>query len=226
MCMGLNHVKALELVLNSGKYLITGDTVFENIPDIFDTHEELESAFFHTSREVIDDGIDMIFEEKRYSPKELRTILADNWTGYEELRMEVINTFERFGQDAPEVDSVADRIAADFAAFEGRVTAFGGRFMPMIFGVTTGLLERKGPRTGSSPSGRLSGEIIAQSLQPGTAGLQSSPTEVLRSASVMDFTVFPGGISNVQNFDPSLVQGEAGVKLIRQLIRGYFRLGG
>ena len=69
-------------------------------------------------------------------------------------------------------------------------------------------------------------EIAAQSLQPSAAGPQGTPTEVLKSAAVIDFSQFSGGVSNVQNFDPGLVQGEEGITTIRQLISGYFGLGG
>lgn len=288
MCMGLNHLKILELVLNRGRCLVTGERVWHDVPGEYESYDALEREFLARIELVVSRGVDIIredelcepsirprpwltvlshggledgrdltagqpkydlvgvtmdgvadvanslyaidrlvFRENRLSLDELRSVLIDNWETHESLRAEVVHTFPRFGQDIAEVDSIAARVAEHYARrFDGRSTAYDGPFLPMIFGVTTGLLLGRGPKTGAGASGRRCGEVLSQSLQPSSTGRHGSPTEVLRSAAAVDNSAFPGGISNVQNFDPTLVQGEWGVRNIRNLIRGFFSLGG
>lgn len=169
----------------------------------------------------------LVFEEQICSFDQIREILVSDWRGYESLRRRVIHDFPRYGADHHEVDGLAARIAAHYAlCFDHEQTAYGGRFHPMIFGVTTGLLTGRGRKTGATVSGRRAGTIIAQSLQPSATGPQGSPTEVLRSAAAIDFRRFPGGVSNVQSFDPALFAGSPGDGLVCDLIAGYFDLGG
>jgi formate C-acetyltransferase len=64
------------------------------------------------------------------------------------------------------------------------------------------------------------------SLQPSPAGPRGGPTALLRSAAAFDARQFPGGISNVQEFDPTLFTGEDGLTRLVELVRGFFDLGG
>jgi formate C-acetyltransferase len=96
----------------------------------------------------------------------------------------------------------------------------------MIFGVSTSLIYGRAPKTGATPSGRCRGETLAMSFQPSPAGPQGCATAMLRSITAIDFLKFPGGVSNVQEIDPSLVQGEDGMQRLVNLIRGFFDLGG
>jgi formate C-acetyltransferase len=169
----------------------------------------------------------LVFEEERLTLNQLREILRNDWQGHEVLRRQVLNHLPRFGQDRPEVDRIARRETDHFAAcFEDKRTFFGGRFWPMVFGVSTDLLYEKAPKTGAGPSGRRSGEMLAMSFQPSPGGPQGSTTELLRSVAAIDFFAYPGGVSNVQEVDPSLVSGEAGLDRLCRLIEGFFDLGG
>jgi formate C-acetyltransferase len=180
----------------------------------------------------------LVYEERTNGPRhltldELRTALSANWEGgdgkgsYEALRQYVLHRFPRFGQDDPSLNALTRTEAAHYAAcFEGHKTYYGGPFMPMIFGVATSILYGRAPKTGATPSGRKRGEMLAQSLQPCSAGAQGCATELLRACAAIDFYDYAGGISNVQECDPSLVQGEEGLDRLTDLIRGFFELGG
>jgi formate C-acetyltransferase len=288
MCMGLNLPKVLELVLNEGRCLVTGDTVWDDVPASFGSYEALVAEYRRRVADIVDLGVEIIredeciehqvfprpwltllsrggidagvdvtagqpkydpvgvtldgladisnslyavkhlvYETSRVSLDELRRILAADWEGYETLRQYVLNRLPRFGQDDPRVNAIAREEAAHFAAsFEPHRTYYGGRFWPMIFGVASGLLYGKSPKTGATPSGRKGDAMLAMSLQPSPAGPQGCMTEVLCAAAAVDGLDFPGGISNVQECDPSLVAGDAGLDRLENLIKGFFRLGG
>ena len=288
MCMGLNLVKVLELVLNGGCCLVTGEGVFDAVPQRFDSFDDLLDEYHRRVRGVVDvaveiiraderlehtvtprpyltvlsrggieSGVDMtagqpkydpvgvtldgladvvnslyavkvlVYERKRLTLDELRRILRADWEGSAPLRRYVINRLPRFGQDDARINEIARAVAAHYAAcFAGRRTLYGGPFCPMIFGVSTSLIHHHAPNTGATPSGRRRGEGLAMSLQPSSAGPRGPTTAVLRSAAAVDFRDFAGGVSNVQECDPSLVAGPDGLDRLVNLIRGFFSLGG
>lgn len=288
MCMGLSATKVLELVLNQGRCLVTGDQVWDDAPSSFGSFGELLDEHRRRVRQIVDTGIDIIredeqlepdhrprpwltvlshggveaaldltagqpkydavgvthdgfadvvnslyavrrvvFEEQRLSLDELRKALRVDWDGHEPLRQYVVNHLPRFGQGDLEINELARSEAAHYAdCFERHETHYGGRFWPMVFGVTTALEQNKLPKTGATASGRRCGESLAPSLQPSLAGPQGSPTSLLRSIAAIDYEEFPGGISNVQELDPSLVEGGEGLTLLSELIRTFFDLGG
>jgi formate C-acetyltransferase len=170
---------------------------------------------------------DLVFEERRISLEELRRVLRDDWRGHDRLRRYVLERLPRFGQGNSAVDEIARGEAAHYArCWDGRHTFYGGSFWPMVFGVSTSLHAHEAPRTGAMPSGRQQGDALSMSLQPSPAGGRGAPTELLRSAAAFDSREFPGGISNVQEFDPTLFRGERGLGRLEELVRAFFDLGG
>ena len=288
MGMGLNLPKVLELVLNRGRCLTTGETVWADVPETFETFEDLMAEYHRRVREIVDlgvaiirkdeelesqiyprpwltvlsrggieDAVDMtagqpkydpvgvtldgvadianslyavkklVYEDGRVTMAQLHEILQANWESYEGLRQYAINRLSRFGQDDPEVNAIARGETDHYAdCFEGHETRYGGRFWPMIFGVSTSLIHGREPRTGATPSGRRRGETLAMSFQPSPAGPQGCTTALFRSVATIDFRKYPGGVSNVQEVDPSLVMGEEGLDRLVDLIQGFFELGG
>lgn len=288
MCMGMNHLKVLELVLNRGTCLVTGDSVWTDVPETYQTYDELINVYHAKIREIvslgaaiinederlepavrprpwltvlsrngIDDGRDMtagqpkydpvgvtmngiadianslyavrklVFDERSLTLEKLRQILKDNFAGHEDLWKLIVNGMPRYGQDVDQINKiVAEETRVYALAFQNLRTEYGGRFMPMIFGVITGLMNGPGPKTGASVSGRLAGEAPAQSLQPSPIGPRGGATEILRSAAAIDYRLFPGGVSNVQDFDPVIASGEEGIVTLKSLIEGFFALGG
>jgi formate C-acetyltransferase len=288
MSMGLNLPKVLELVLNGGQCQVTGDPVWEDVPEEFENFDALMCEYRKRvsqilelgmeiiradeesepdvrprpwltvlSRGGIEDAVDltagqpkydpvgvtldgvadivnslfavkkMVFDDGRVTLDILREALQANWEGHEGLRQFAINRLPRFGQDDPEINAIARAETDHYAAcFDGQKTFYGGPFWPMIFGVSTGLIYGRSPKTGATPSGRRLGETLAMSFQPSSAGPQGCATAMLQSITSINFLKFPGGVSNVQEIDPSLVQGEKGLDRLTDLIQGFFKLGG
>jgi pyruvate-formate lyase len=288
MGMSMNLPKVLELTLNRGQCLVTGETVWDDVPAQFETWDGLLQEYRERVRQIIalgaeiirederiestllprpwltvlsrggiKSGVDMTagqpkydavgvtldgiadivnslyvikklaYDEQRLPLDGLRDILRADWAGHEPLRQYVLQRLPRYGQDDPAISALAREEAAHYArCFESERTYYGGRFWPMIFGVSPSLLHHASPKTGATASGRRRGEMLAQSLQPSPAGPQGCTTALLRAVTEIDFSDFPGGISNVQECDPSLVQGEAGLDRLVDLLRGFFELGG
>jgi formate C-acetyltransferase len=68
MCMGLNLPKVLELTLNCGRCTVTGDQVWVDAPETFDTYEDLLAEVHARVRQVIELGIEIIREDERLEP--------------------------------------------------------------------------------------------------------------------------------------------------------------
>jgi len=157
----------------------------------------------------------------------LRQVLRNDFEGQESLRQYLIAHLPRFGQDRAEVDALAAEEARFYAdCWQEHRTYYGDRFWPMIFGVSTQLNTQVAPKTGATPSGRRTGEELSMTLQPSPAGPRGPITAVLRSCAVIDFTRFPGGVSNVQEFDPTHFDGPSGIDRLVQVFQGFFDLGG
>ena len=288
MGFGLNARKVLELVVNQGRCLVTGDTVWDDMPDDFPSYEALHEEYRRRIARVIAEGVPVIQADERREPEifprpwltilsrggleagvdltagqpkynpvgvtldgvgdlanslvairrlvyderkvalaELRDILRADWEGHEPLRQYALNRVPRFGQDDEETNRAAADEAAWFAScFEPYRTFYGDRFWPMIFGVSSAFVTNQERKTGASAAGRRCGQALAASLQPNPAGPQGPTTAVLRSATSIDYTAFPGGISNVQECDPSLFEGPDGLARLESMIRGFLELGG
>ncbi|OGV75759.1 MAG: hypothetical protein A3K19_03000 [Lentisphaerae bacterium RIFOXYB12_FULL_65_16] len=65
MGFGLNLVKILELVLNRGQCLVTGEQLWTDVPDTFASFADLQRAYHDKVRSVIDTGVGIIREDER-----------------------------------------------------------------------------------------------------------------------------------------------------------------
>ncbi|MFO7957549.1 MAG: pyruvate formate lyase family protein [Candidatus Brocadiia bacterium] len=68
MCMGLNLPKVLELTLNRGRCLVTGDVVWDDVPEHFPTFEDLLAEYRRRVQGVVERGIRIIREDERIEP--------------------------------------------------------------------------------------------------------------------------------------------------------------
>ena len=98
----------------------------------------------------------MVFEEGRYSLKELNDFLEANWRGYEEQRDYILNNGRYFGNDDDYVDLLVNKICASVKQFAERYTPYrGGRY---LFGTLTGYELAHivfGGNSGASVDGRI-----------------------------------------------------------------------
>ncbi|MBT4823463.1 MAG: hypothetical protein HON70_47615 [Lentisphaerae bacterium] len=288
MCMGMNLAKLVELTIHGGRCPLTGETVFEDVPDDFATFEDFRRSYHGLVRRVVDVGVEIIrederlepihdprpaltmltygciddprdvtgglpqydpvgvtlseiattvnslqalrtivFERRQHSVAEFRQILLADWEGHEALRRQAIEQFPRFGQDDPSIATLTREEAAHYATcFEPHRTTYGGRFWPMIFGVSTGMQRGIWPKVGALPSGKLSRGPMAYSLQPEPSSPHGAITAVLNSCAAIDYLDYPGGTSNVQDCTADLFAGDNGLDRMVAVLRAYFDAGG
>lgn len=167
----------------------------------------------------------LVFTEKRFSFAELREILQNDWQGQEKLRLEVLASPEKYGNNIDSVDAIAVELA-DFTAAQinGRANGRGGIFKSANFTIDT--CFPNGKKTMATPDGRHTGEPNSKNLCAVTAMDKNGITALIQSVTKMDHSDFPNG--SVLDFvlHPSAVSGEDGLEAFYGILMTYFHKGG
>ena len=125
----------------------------------------------------------LIYDEKKYTMKQLMDALKANWEGYEEMRKD-FKAAPKWGND----DEYADTIIKDFyediigGVMAKIINYSGGPVLPV--GQAVGLYMEIGSRTGPTPDGRYGGEAADDGgISPYMGTDTKGPTAVLKSVS-------------------------------------------
>jgi formate C-acetyltransferase len=166
-----------------------------------------------------------VFEEKRFSISELLDALATDYTGQEPMRQYLLNRIPKWGNSSSAVDSLAVRIAEEYAAnIHSRQNARGGPFQAALFTLTHRI--ELGRHTGALPDGRKAGTSLAPSINPMPGMDTHGVTGLIGSASKLDFTETPNGSVLDITLHPSSLKGQEGLAAFIALIKTYFARGG
>ena len=137
-----------------------------------------------------------VYDEKYVDMNKLITALKADWAGCEALRGYIIKNGHFFGNGDGAVDSLLNRLIADFDAIANkRQPKKGGRY---VFGCYTGYNASHitmGQRTMATPDGRHSGDpfTAAISAQPGYD--KNGVTAFLKSASGLNYDILCGPLA-------------------------------
>lgn len=166
-----------------------------------------------------------VYDEKRLTLTELRELLQQNWEGHEDLRIQILNEKNRYGNGLTEPDNTARDIYAHLAALiVGRKNKIGGVYRLGADSVMHCIDHAA--YVAATPDGRLSRAMFSKNMC-GVAGMErqgitaamhsvlSIDTSDLVNAAVFDFVIHP-----------SAVEGERGIAAFSALARTYFACGG
>ena len=166
-----------------------------------------------------------VYDGKRLDLQAFRKILQNNWEGYEDLRIEVLNEKNRYGNGLTEPDELARDIYAHLAALiVGRRNRIGGVYRLGADSVMHCLDH--GAYVAATPDGRLARAMFSKNMC-GVAGMERQGiTAAMHSVLSIDTT----NLVNAAVFDfiihPSAVEGERGMAAFSALARTYFACGG
>lgn len=167
---------------------------------------------------------ELVFTSKRYTLADIANACATNFKDFELLRAKALKV-TRFGNDEPDVDAYMAVVTELFDDSISRHTnTRGGRWMPGFYSMTCH--RGFGELTSALPSGRLSGESLADGLAPADGADRLGPTASLNSVASLDHGRFGNGINLNLKFDSRTLKGEKGKNLLCGLIKGYFEQGG
>ena len=166
----------------------------------------------------------LVFEDKKYSMKELMTALDNNWEGFEDMRQDFLAA-PKYGNDIDYVDEIAAELYAYFQKTLGEMdTAYGGKAVTTAISITSH--QPGGALTGATPDGRFKGEILADGSMSPMHGMDTcGPTCVLKSAMKIDQDPYQATLLNMK-FHPSSMKTKEDLVKLSALIKTYFKEGG
>lgn len=122
----------------------------------------------------------LVFDEKKYTLKQIRDALAANFAGYDSLRTDCLNA-PKYGND----DDYVDAIAADLITWTER-THNSYRMLYANFSHGTVSISNNTPfgaLTGATPNGRLAWAPLSDGISPTQGADKLGPTAIIKSVS-------------------------------------------
>ena len=168
----------------------------------------------------------LVFEEKLVEMDELIEAILEDFEGKEPLRRLLINRAPKYGNDNPEVDSIAREISSFvLKRFKRYRNSRGGTFEPGLQSISAHALFQGA--VSATPDGRTRETMLADGgISPAQGRDRNGPTAIIRSASQLDhLEASNGALLNVK-LSPESVAGEEGTDNLVALIRSYFKMGG
>jgi formate C-acetyltransferase len=156
---------------------------------------------------------------------ELVDALEANFEGtYKTLQQHVINDFDKYGNDNPEIDMIAAKIFRHYALELGKYHNLrGGEFNAGAYTVSAHI--PLGEDVGATPDGRKAHEQLADGgLSPMVGRDKLGPTAVLKSVSKIDNVLSVNGSLLNLKFQPSTLQGASGINKFADFLMAFTKL--
>ncbi len=168
---------------------------------------------------------EIVYEKKEMSLAELGAVLAANWKGHEALRLRMLRSKRKWGNNDPEANALGAALIDCFAVqLDGKPNSRGGVFLAS--GHSARQFIEQGRKTGATPDGRRKGEEISKNLSP-TMGVDTEgATALVATLASSDVTKLPGDYSLDVMLHPSVCSGEKGLGVMRALVEMFHRNGG
>jgi len=166
----------------------------------------------------------LVFDEKRLTMGQLLDALACDFDGYDEIRDWLAHDAPKFGNDDDHVDFLT-RDAVQFGNLEVMKyrNIFGGQAQSGIIAVTSGIPF--GSVVGALPSGRKSGQPLADNSSPSAGSDRLGPTAIARSVGKLDTAALRNGTLLNLRLSPQSTSGADGLHKLASLVRGMCDVG-
>ena len=169
----------------------------------------------------------IVFEDKAMTLEQLANILASDWEGHEQLRMQIINDSPHFGNNDDEVDEVAAQIIETFSSILKQRKPFrGGEYILGTLAGGENMHIEFGRVTGATPDGRKSETPLADSMGAAQGRDRQGITAMLNSVTKLPHRLLPTATSLNVRLDQKFLDTEDGIEKIAALIRSHFVSGG
>lgn len=166
-----------------------------------------------------------VYEKRTLSLAALGKILAEDWKDHEELRLRMLRSPRKWGNNDADANALG-RALQDFIATRvtGKPNSRGGVFKAS--GHTARHHYNLGRVTGATPDGRKKGEELSKNLSPVMGADTEGPTALVETLKHLDACAFPGDFPLDVSLLAKSVPGEKGLAVMRALIERYFADGG
>lgn len=167
---------------------------------------------------------ELVFRRKSRTLEEIVSATKNNFESAGELRRDLL-ACPKYGNGDRRADAVAADLAGRIARIIREETPAGDiQYMPSFHTLNSHVC--RGAHYPASCDGRLAGEPFAKNIGPTAGRTHEGIPGLIRSATAIDQTEFPGGQALDVSCDAALCRtGESGKKF-SAAIRTYFELGG
>ena len=183
------------------------------------------SAGLGTSVDALLAVKEIVYEKKEMSIAELGDAMAANWKGHEALRLRMLRSKRKWGNNDAEANALGAELADVFAAqLNGKPNSRGGMF------IASGHSARQyinfGKKTGATPDGRLAGEEVSKNMSPTMGADTEGATALVNTLASSDVTKLPSDYPLDMMLHPSVCMGDKGLQAMKALVREFHRNGG
>ena len=183
------------------------------------------SAGLGTSVDALLAVKEIVYEKKEMSIAELGDAMAANWKGREALRLRMLRSKRKWGNNDAEANALGAELAAVFAAqLNGKPNSRGGMF------IASGHSARQyinfGKKTGATPDGRLAGEEVSKNMSPTMGADTEGATALVNTLASSDVTKLPSDYPLDMMLHPSVCMGDKGLQAMKVLVREFHKNGG
>ena len=167
-----------------------------------------------------------VFQDKRMSLTELRSVLDANFEGHEEVRLRLLQQHAKYGQDCPEVDALFQDTVAylQTACAKYKMEPDGSPYVPGAFCWI--MHEALGRQCGATPDGRMAGFPFADGCGPAQGRETMGPTAGILSTTSWDHSPMIGGLAYNMKFNSRLFERREGLVGLRNLLLTFLQRGG
>jgi formate C-acetyltransferase len=198
-----------DVTAGGAKYALSGISMINSIANMIDS--------LHVIRKLI-------FEEKKFTFKELLDALDNNFIGYEDMHRQIKNVSGKWGNGDPETDELAHRVMKGLFDETYKYQNFrGGPFVVYVISMITHTIE--GRLSMASSDGRKASTPYAASCNPYNVE-RAGATAALRSVAALPFEDAIGCAVNMKFHPSGIGDNPIARKKWISLIRTYFELGG
>lgn len=132
----------------------------------------------------------LCFDKKKYTLKEALNAVRNNWSGYDEMRLDAIKCCG-WGDGSEESCALANRFNTDlYNMLSGLQGQYGGKVN--LGHLTYTEIRFWGEKTLATPDGRYNGDYISQGLTPSRLKKIPFVTDVINSMAALDKTELAG----------------------------------
>ena len=164
-------------------------------------------------------------KKRHCSLKELGEIMAKDWEGHEDLRLMMVRSKRKWGNNNGEANALAAEIVKAYAGeLNGRPNGRNGRFL------ANGHCARQfivlGRQTGATPDGRHAGDEFSKNVSPAPGADTEGVSALVLGVTSLDSRLLPGDFPLDVMLHPGMVAGEQGLATMRTIVETYHSRGG
>ena len=183
------------------------------------------SAGFGTTVDALLAVKEIVYENREMSLAELGSVMAANWKGHEALRLRMLRSKRKWGNNDPEANALGAELIDCFASqLNGRPNSRGGVFLACGHSARQFLVL--GGKTGATPDGRMAGDEMSKNVSPTMGADTEGATALVATLASSDVTKLPSDYPLDMMLHPSVCHGDKGLKAMRALVEVFHRNGG